>query len=114
MRIAPKIDNTDIEDFKGRNKVEEEIILFLLNKQKYVLLEDVYDIFGKESSKYIKKLIKEGIIVQQEKEDIKELSYTIKYISINKDLDLDELEDIIELYQSKKIIMHKQEYYLCL
>lgn len=102
VRIAPKIDNTDIEDYKGRNKVEEEIILFLLNKQKYVLLEDVYDIFGKESSKYIKKLIKEGIIVQQEKEDIKELSYTIKYISINKDLDLDELEDIIELYQSKK------------
>ncbi|NLM14108.1 MAG: primosomal protein N' [Epulopiscium sp.] len=102
VRISPELRNTNALDFKGRNEVEEKIILFLLNKQKYVLLEDVYDIFGKESSKYIKKLIKEGIIDQQEKENIKELSYTVKYISINKDLALEELEEIIESYQSKK------------
>jgi len=102
IRIAPQLRETALLDFKRRSKEETEILSFLMSRQKYILLEDVYDIFGKESSKYIKKLSKEGIIEIQEEDKIKELSYTIKYISINKDLDLEELEDIVELYQSKK------------
>lgn len=102
VRISPNLEDINKVILDRRTKQEEELILYLFKRKLYIPQEDIYDLFGKGISKYIRKLIKEGIIDKKEKEEIKDLTYTEKYLSINKEIGIEELENIVEIYQTKK------------
>ncbi|NLK20949.1 MAG: primosomal protein N' [Epulopiscium sp.] len=102
VRISSHIFDSCELELDKRTEKEKEVLLYLFNKRQYILMDDVFDLFGKSTDRLIKKFIKEGIVDHKQKEDIKELTYYIKYVSINKEMDMEQLEDIIDSYKSKK------------
>ncbi|NLM49255.1 MAG: primosomal protein N' [Epulopiscium sp.] len=102
VRLNPDFKNPEVLELEKRTEKEKEILLYLLNKDSYVLMEDLLDLFGGQIKKELKKLRDEKLLEVREKELIKDYKCVIKYVSLHKEMTMEQLENILMEYQSKK------------
>ena len=101
IKISPHIKTIDDLDINKKTEKEKEIILYLFEKDSYILIEDLLDLFGRQINKEIKKLSKENLLEIKEKELITDYKYLIKHVSLNKDMTEEQIENILIEYKSK-------------